>query len=471
MIYILYQIIGILLYILATSGSDGLTGPDILTSPGVFRSHVGSSIILPCNISGLGDLVLLWKQGSRIIFAGDIKVRRDERFEREGPNLKIVGVHEKDNGEYTCEVETKDRNNPKSITHKLLVLQRPTISTSYSHHNLTVIKGSSVVLDCAASGNPPPIILWTKQHTDLAGLEHSLSGGGRTLSLSNISVSHSGVYTCIADNGVGNPVTDNISVSVLYPPSATPENHVVLGGQDCSITLVCNVLGLPTPVVNWYRGTMKLVPNNNIRMVTKGSRNSLTFRQFSFKDSSSVDFTCSGTSALGSSKTNFTIKGIPGMPVFVPNVTEIEPSKFLLKWATPSFSNILEHSLIYKQVKDPHSPSVVTYGSTSLNIPNMMKTEVDNCTGIFEPPKQIFEFLVDKLEPDTLYQVLVRARNNHGWGETSHPITFKTSHAIGHPPQESQILPLSQAPTITNQDRLIRITMVGMFMYTTRLMM
>ena len=92
----------------------------------------------------------------------------------DGPNLRIVGVHEKDDGEYTCEVETKDRNNPKSITHKLLVLQRPTISTSYSHHNLSVIKGSSVVLDCAASGNPPPIILWTKQHTDLAGLEHSL---------------------------------------------------------------------------------------------------------------------------------------------------------------------------------------------------------------------------------------------------------------------------------------------------------
>ena len=81
--------------------------------------------------------------------------------------------------------------------------------------------------------------------------------------------------------------------------------------------------------------------------------------------------------------------------------------------------------------KDPHSPSVVTYGSTSLSIPNMKKTGVDNCTGIFEPPKQIFEFLVDKLEPDTLYQVLVRARNNHGWGETSHPITFKTSRAIG----------------------------------------
>jgi len=471
MICIVIQIVGILLCILTTRGSDGLTGPNILTSPGVFRSHVGSSVILPCNISGLGDLVLLWKQGSRIIFAGDIKVRRDERFERDGPNLRIVGVHEKDDGEYTCEVETKDRNNPKSITHKLLVLQRPTISMSHSHHNLKVIKGSSVVLDCAASGNPPPIILWTKQHTDLAGLDHSLSGGGRILSLSNISVSHSGVYTCIADNGVGNPVTDNISVSVLYPPSATSENSVVLGGHHCSITLVCNVLGLPTPVVNWYRGTMKLVPTNNIRMVTQGIRNSLTFRKFSFKDSSSEDFTCTGTSALGISKANFTVKGIPGMPVFVPNVTEIEPSKFLLEWTTPSFSNILEHRLIYKQVKDPKSPSVVTYGSTSLSIPNMMKTEVENCTGIFEPPKQKFEFLVDKLEQDTLYQVLVRARNNHGWGETSHPITFKTSHAVGIPPQESQILPLSQAPTITKQSRNVRIGMMGMIMLTTREMM
>ena len=47
----------------------------------------------------------------------------------------------------------------------------------------------------------------------------------------------------------------------------------------------------------------------------------------------------------------YDFSGIPGMPVFGPNVTEIEPSKFLLEWATPSFSNILEHSLIYKQVK------------------------------------------------------------------------------------------------------------------------
>ena len=62
-------------------------------------------------------------------------------------------------------------------------------------------------------------------------------------------------------------------------------------------------------MVHWYRGTMKLVPNNNIRMVTKGIRNSLTFKHFAFQETSNVDFTCSGTSALGSSDTNFNISG------------------------------------------------------------------------------------------------------------------------------------------------------------------
>ena len=60
----------------------------ILTEPGLFRSHVGSNVILPCNISGLGDLVLLWEQGSRINVAGDINVRWDEIFERERHNLR-----------------------------------------------------------------------------------------------------------------------------------------------------------------------------------------------------------------------------------------------------------------------------------------------------------------------------------------------------------------------------------------------
>jgi hypothetical protein len=88
--------------------------------------------------------------------------------------LKMSDVNEKDNCGYTCEVETKDRNNPKSITHKLLLLQRPKIFTTSSQHNLTVIKGSSVVLNCSASGKSELLLVWTKRGRDLAGLDHRL---------------------------------------------------------------------------------------------------------------------------------------------------------------------------------------------------------------------------------------------------------------------------------------------------------
>jgi len=60
---------GAALLMAATIVSDGHSGPNILTEPGLFQSHVGSDVSLPCNITGLADLVLLWKQGSRIIFA------------------------------------------------------------------------------------------------------------------------------------------------------------------------------------------------------------------------------------------------------------------------------------------------------------------------------------------------------------------------------------------------------------------
>lgn len=448
------QLVLILLSTVTLIVSDGGTMPDILSSPGIFRVQVGSSLTLPCNTTNLGDLVLLWRQGSRIIFAGDIKVRRDSRFTKEGHSMTISLVQGKDNGEYTCEVETKDRNNPKSVVHKIVVLQRPQIETSSSQHNLTVIKGSSVELNCAASGNPSPSIVWTKRNRDLGGLKHRLSQNGRKLHLANITINHAGRYTCTADNGVGNPVSEDITVKVLYPPSAIAERAEVLGGDDCYVELVCNAYGFPEPSVMWYHGTMKLVPTNNINIVSTGTRNKIIFLRFSFSDSSREQLTCLASSPLGSGMANFTVIGIPGQPVFTSNVSEVEPSRFHLHWLTPTYSNILEQSLTYKQVKDKNSPELLTYGENKLKIANMQKQKL-NCTYRAAPEQLQFNFLLDKLEPGTRYEARIAARNKHGWGEASLPITFKTSHYTGQPPQESQILPLSSSESCKSSILLI----------------
>jgi hypothetical protein len=41
------------------------------------------------------------------------------------------------------------------------------------------------------------------------------SENGKKLNLQNISENHAGRYTCTADNGVGNPVSEDITLKVL----------------------------------------------------------------------------------------------------------------------------------------------------------------------------------------------------------------------------------------------------------------
>ena len=45
------------------------------------------------------------------------------------------------------------------------------------------------------------------------------------------------------------------------------------------------------------------------------------------------------------------ISGTSGVPVISSNVTEVESGKYQILWSTPSFAEIVEHALVYKQVK------------------------------------------------------------------------------------------------------------------------
>ena len=41
-------------------------------------------------------------------------------------------------------------------------------------HSFVCVLGSSVVLNCGATGNPRPSIVWNKRNRDMAGLEHTI---------------------------------------------------------------------------------------------------------------------------------------------------------------------------------------------------------------------------------------------------------------------------------------------------------
>ena len=135
----------------------------------------------------------------------------------------------------------------------------------------------------------------------------------------------------------------------------------------------CLTAGFPAPAVQWYRGTMLLVPADTLAMLSRGGRHILSFSQFQFGETGTTSrFTCSATSPLGLAEADFSVigqsycagtsiypfvihfvfvSGAPGKPAVSSNVTEMVASKYRIEWTTPSYSHVVEHALIYKQVK------------------------------------------------------------------------------------------------------------------------
>ncbi len=58
-----------------------------------------------------------------MLTAGEMRIRKDDRFDLEGTNLRINSVDVDDDGEYTCEIEA-DREYPVVIKHKVQVLSK-----------------------------------------------------------------------------------------------------------------------------------------------------------------------------------------------------------------------------------------------------------------------------------------------------------------------------------------------------------
>lgn len=94
----------------------------------------------------------------------------------------------------------------------------------------TLLEGQDLQLFCIASGRPDPNITWVR--ISPSGIVSDISYRGTTLDFKNISRTEMGTYRCIANNGVEDPVSHAISVTVLC--------EYKLCNKLCSLQLVLN---------------------------------------------------------------------------------------------------------------------------------------------------------------------------------------------------------------------------------------
>ncbi|XP_021053028.1 hemicentin-1 [Mus pahari] len=229
---------------------------------------IGQAVELFCQSDAVPPPTLMWlKDGRPLLKRPGLSISENRSV------LKIEDAQAGDTGRYTCEAMNVAGKTEKNYNVNIWV--PPSIYGSDELVQLTAIEGNLITLLCESSGIPPPDLTWKKKGAlvlaDSAGRVHILSGG-RRLQISIAEKADAGLYTCVASNVAG-VAKKEYNLQVYIRPSITnsgghhPEITVVRGK---SISLECEVQGIPQPTVTWMKDGRPLTKGKGVEILDEG---------------------------------------------------------------------------------------------------------------------------------------------------------------------------------------------------------
>uniref|UniRef100_A0A0K2SXN7 Ig-like domain-containing protein n=1 Tax=Lepeophtheirus salmonis TaxID=72036 RepID=A0A0K2SXN7_LEPSM len=404
-------------------------GPFFSSSPDTYREKVGETIVLFCQVENLDDSMVIWKQSNRIISAGNVVIRKDERLSLlEGFNLQIRNLRESDAGEYVCEIETY--GSPLDQKSTLEILVPPRVEPQPSDGKFVVRKGSTIKLECRAMGNPMPTIIWERENNLLPSGDKALEG--YSIVIQDVSRHHSGIYSCTADNKVGEPARAEIDLKVLYPPEIEVDQSWIRTEEGIEAEVSCSVHAEPKAEVKWYKDTMLLDPTNNRHMETFGNKHVLILRNV--RETDFGNYSCMADNSLGRQRGSIEVSGRPHIAKIVtPNLGYFK-NQYNLTWTVDSFLPIEEYRILYRINREPdyENESRKPHSSMARRHP-IEWTNIIPPIGDAKPSFKYYNtftykgsFVFYSLNPGTEYEVIIQSRNKEGWSNATDIFRFST---------------------------------------------
>lgn len=407
-----------LVNIFIRGSTDGIrrSEPVFLSSPLHLEVVAGNSVVLPCRVANLGDHSLVWSQGRRVLTARTLIVDPDERISLDaGFSLTVKNITRHDSGPFTCSVSSTPIT---ELTHTVTVLYTPEISVHGTDsvedgiEMLHVREYSDVILHCNASGNPQPKIYWRKQNAN--ALPNTTAG---SLSIERIGRQMSGLYQCVAENGIGNPQALSVLIRVQYPPEITRLKSPVFTGNNHNVRLVCIVNASPVARVTWRRSQLAFDAERHfsIRDDRNSSWHVLVVQHV--QDSDLGTFTCHARNRLGQSTAIFHLTGVPMRPRLVSRERSEAAFSYRPAWQVISYSPVREYRVAYTVLRNSSS-----VGWKTVVVPARAAVGVSPAVGTVYQQ----QILLSQLVPASIYQLHVQAGNRHGWSAQSSTLTFRT---------------------------------------------
>ncbi|XP_055547044.1 tyrosine-protein phosphatase Lar isoform X2 [Wyeomyia smithii] len=400
--------------------------PEIIRKPSNQGVRVGGVATFFCGARGDPQPNIVWRKNGKKIMGTQ---SRYSVIESNGVSmLRIEPVRAgRDDAPYECMAEN-GVGDAVSAEATLTVYEPdktpagfPVITQSPTTRVIEI--GHTAVMQCKATGAPPPKIYWIKdmKRVDMTNPRYSINSEG-SLQIDNSEESDMGRYECVAENSVGTEHTKqtNLYVKVRRVPptfSRPPEPiyEVMLGGN---LTLTCVAVGSPMPYVKWRQGIdHDLTPENDVPV----GRNILELSDIRH----STNYTCVASSTLGviEATTLVKVQSLPAAPTDV-TISEVTATQVRLEWSYKGPEDLQYYVIQYK----PKNA-------------NQAFSEISGIITMF--------YVVRTLSPYTEYEFYVIAVNNIGRGPPSLPATCTTGETeMESAPRSIQVRPLSSSTMV-----------------------
>uniref|UniRef100_A0A3B4XIP5 Immunoglobulin superfamily DCC subclass member 3-like n=1 Tax=Seriola lalandi dorsalis TaxID=1841481 RepID=A0A3B4XIP5_SERLL len=388
--------------------------PKFHTHPVSMAVDEGGVARFQCQINGVPEAIITWERDR-------VKLNTTEIRYTLLPMgiLQVTGVRQADAGVFRC-VAANPANTRYS--HEAMLNVTGGASRIYKEpfilsgpQNLTLTVHQTAILECIATGNPKPIVSWSRLDGRSIGVEGIQVLGTGNLMISDVSLQHSGVYVCAANRpGTRMRRTALGRLVVQAPPEFLQWPQSVSKPAGGSAVFTCVAQGVPEPHLIWLKNGKVLMPGHNVKLTNNNSTLALT--RISAEDE--AIYQCIAENSAGTNQASARLavaqaKDLPAAPEGL-TASGLSANALQITWSQPPSNvtdSIIGYVLHIRKIGEPDSQELQEAIS-----------------------KGTFQHDVTNLEPATTYSLYLKAYSPLGASQQSRTVVATTLGGVPTPP-------------------------------------
>ncbi|XP_037831744.1 immunoglobulin superfamily DCC subclass member 3 [Kryptolebias marmoratus] len=388
--------------------------PKFHTHPTSMSVDEGGVARFQCQINGVPEAKITWEKDRVPLNISDSRYTLLPMG-----ILQVTGVKQVDAGVFRC-VANNIANTRYSHEANLNVTggapriyKEPAILSG--PQNLTITVHQTAILECIATGNPSPIVSWSRLDGRSIGVEGIQVLGTGNLMISDVSLQHSGVYVCAANRpGTRMRRTALGRLVVQAPPEFLQWPQSVSKPAGGSAVFTCVAQGVPDPHLIWLKNGKVLMPGQNVKLTNNNSTLALT--RIGAEDEAIYQCIAENSAGTNQASARLAVSQAKDLPA-APRGLLARPAStgsLHVAWSSPSAAvtdSIIGYVLHIRRIGEPDSMELQEAIS-----------------------KDAFQHDVTNLEAATTYSLYLKAYSSAGASQQSDIVVATTHGGVPAPP-------------------------------------